>query len=90
MDVKVICKAGGIGRRETAGNTTHHFRQEIVEASDNAIKYCEFLKKEYQWVVDSVEGKRVDNINVMKEIEKKINTATYRNKQQLLVFISTQ
>ena len=59
--------------------TTHHFRQGIVEARDNAIEYCEFLKKEYQLVVDSVEGKRVDNMNVMKEIEKnvkKINIAT--------------
>ena len=54
----------------TAGNTTHQFRQAIVEAMDNAIEYCEFLKKEYAAVVESVEGKRVNNMNVMKEIAK--------------------
>ena len=84
MDVKVICKLEKLEEGKKAGNTTHHFRQGIAEARDNAFKYCEFLKKEYQSVVDSVEGKKVDNMNVMKEIKK--NTATCGNKQQSLVF----
>ena len=88
--LKLYARLEELEEGKTAGNTTRHFRQGIVETRDNAIMYCEFLKKEYQSVIDSVEGKRVDNMNVMKEIEKKINTATYRNKQQLLVFISTQ
>ena len=73
MDVKVIqlyARLEELEEGKTAGNTTHYFRQGIVEARDNAIEYCEFPKKEYQSVVDSVEGKRVDNMNVMKEIEK--------------------
>ena len=68
---KLYAKPKELEEGETAGNTTHQFRRGIVEARDNAIEYCEFLKKEYQLVVDSVEGKRVDNMNVMKEIEKK-------------------
>ena len=59
----------------TVGNTTYQFRQSIREARDNAIEYCGFLKEEYRSVVDTVEGKRVDNMNVMKEIgtiEKKL------------------
>jgi len=74
---------------KTAGNTTHQFRQAIVEARDNAIEYCEYLKKEYGSVVDSVEGKRVENMNVMKEIEKienKISKAKYGKKQHSLIF----
>ena len=54
----------------TVGNTTYQFRQSIREARDNAIEYCGFLKQEYRSVVDTVEGKRVDNMNVMKEIGK--------------------
>ena len=68
--LKLYARLEELEEGKTAGNTTHHFRQGIVEARDNAIEYCEFLKKEYQSVVDSVEGKRVDNMNVMKEIEK--------------------
>ena len=70
MDVKVICKLEKLEEGKKAGNTTHHFRQGIVETRDNAIEYCEFRKKEYRSIVDSVEGKRVDTMNVMKEIEK--------------------
>lgn len=54
----------------TAGNTTYQFRQAIVEARDKAMEYCAFLKKENGSIVESVEGKRVENMNVMKEIEK--------------------
>ena len=55
---------------KTAGNTTHQFRQAIVEDRNNAIEYCEFLKKEYGLVIDSVEGKIVEITNIMKDIEK--------------------
>ena len=54
----------------TVGNTTYQFRQSIREARDNAIEYCGFLKQEYRSVVDTVEGKRVQSMNVMKEIGK--------------------
>ena len=54
----------------TVGNTTYQFRQSIREARDTAIEYCSFLKEEYRSVIDTVEGKRIDNMNVMKEIGK--------------------
>ena len=85
--LKLYARLEELEEGKTAGNTTHHFRQGIVEARDNAIEYCEFLKKEYQSVVDSVESKRVDNMNIMKEIVKmKKHTATYGHKQQSLIF----
>ena len=73
----------------TVGNTTYQFRQSIREARDNAIEYCGFLKQEYSSVVDTMEGKRVDNMNIMREIgkiEKRFKTARHGTKQQSLIF----
>ena len=69
--LKLYAKLEELEEGKTAGNTTHHFRQGIVEARDNAIEYCKFMRKKYGLVVHSVEGNRADNMNVMKEIEKK-------------------
>ena len=68
--LKLYAKLEELEEKQTAGNTTHQFRQAIREARDNAIEYREFLKKEYGSVIDSVEGKRVKTMNIMKEIEK--------------------
>ena len=69
---------------KTVGRTTHQFRQAIVETKDRAIEYSEFLKNEFGSAIESVEGKRVETMNIMKEIKKitnKISTANYGNKQ---------
>ena len=68
--LKLYARLKELEEGKMAGNTTLHFWKGIVEARDNAIEYCEFPKKEYQSIVGSVEGKRVDNMNIMKEIEK--------------------
>ena len=70
--LKLYARLGGWEEGKMTGNTTHHFRQGIMEARDNAIEYCEFRIPEERVSVDRwlVEGKRVDNMNVMKEIEK--------------------
>ena len=60
--LKLYARLEELEEGKTAGNTTHHFRQGIVKARDNAIKYCEFLKIEYQSVVDSVEGKKQQSL----------------------------
>ena len=52
--LKLYAKLEELEEGKTAGNTTHHFRQGIMEAWDNAIEYCELLKKEYQSVVDFI------------------------------------
>ena len=68
--LKLSARLVELEERRTVGNTTHQFGQAIVEARDNAIQYLEYLKKEHVSVVESVEGKRVNNMNVMKEIAK--------------------
>ena len=68
--LKLFAKLEELEEGITAGNTTYRFYQAIVEARDKAMQYCAFLRKEYGSVVESVEGKRVDNMNAMKEIEK--------------------
>jgi len=60
------------------------FRQAIVEARDSAIEYAAFLKAKFKSVVDTIDGKRKETLNLMKEIGKAtrgVNTAKFGAQQ---------
>ena len=54
---------------KTSGNTTYQFRQVIVETRDNAIEYVLFLKEKFRGAIDTIKGKRLKTVKIMKEIE---------------------
>ena len=55
---------------KTIGNVTYQFRQGILEARDNARKYIDHLKTKFKDEIDTIEGKRTETANIVKEIEK--------------------
>ena len=68
--LKLYRKLEELEENKTAGNTTYQFRQAIVETRDHAIEYGTFLKTKFNGAIDSIEGKRLESIRLMKEIEK--------------------
>ena len=63
---------------KTKGRTTHQFRQAIAGARDNASEYCNYLKREFMDAVDTLEGKRgetANNVKETKQVTSKITTA---------------
>ena len=66
----LLAKLGELEEEKTTGHTTYQFRQSVVNARDNSVEYGEFLTQEFQGMVDTIEGKKKEIMNIMKDIER--------------------
>ena len=66
----MYCKLESLEETKTSGNTTYQFCQAIVETRDNAIEHhVLFLKEKFRGAIDTIKGKRLKTVKIMKEIE---------------------
>ena len=77
--LKLFARLEELEEEKTVGQTTHQFRQAIAAARDQAREYTSHLKREFMDTIDTIEGKRVETTNIMKEIEKAANKITKAN-----------
>ena len=73
---------------KTEGHVTYQFRQGIAEAKDNAQKYVEFLNAEFNDDIQTVEKKRAETKNILKEIENirsRISTVRFGKQRDKLI-----
>ena len=80
----MYCKLESLEEIKTYGNTTYRFCQAIVETCNNAIEYVLFLKETFRGAIGTIEGKRLETVKIMKEIETTVgNMSTARMGKKL-------
>ena len=82
--MKLFAKLETLEEEKTVGRTTHQFRQAVSAAREHASNYSSHLQREFADGINTIEGKRVETANIVKEIEKtanKINTANLGRQQ---------
>lgn len=66
----LFSKIESLEEEKTKGKTTYQFRQAVEEALANAVEYEEFLIREFQVIIQTVEGKKKDINKLMKRVAK--------------------
>ena len=77
-------KLEALEEEKIKGHTTYQFPQSVMEARDISMEYEKFLTQEFQGMVDTIEGKKKEIKNIMKDIERatnKVKTTPPRRRQ---------